>query len=74
MDEASPEYTKLLNVEIWDSIPSPYFRLSSGWFPSLRIALANVFQDHDGLLRCARKEDCWSSWCAVTRVVAYVHV
>eukprot|EP00966_Prymnesium_polylepis_P242843 5616147-Prymnesium_polylepis.1 len=22
-DEASPEYTKLLNVEIWDSIPSP---------------------------------------------------
>jgi hypothetical protein len=30
MDEASPEYTKLLNVEIWDSVPSPYFRLSSG--------------------------------------------
>ena len=57
MDETSPEYTKLLNVEIWDSIPSPYFRLSSGWFSSLRIALANVFQDHDSLLRCARRQD-----------------
>mmetsp|Transcript_73841 Transcript_73841/g.202934 ORF Transcript_73841/g.202934 Transcript_73841/m.202934 type:complete len:291 (+) Transcript_73841:356-1228(+) len=67
MDEASPEYTKLLNVEIWDSIPSPYFRLSSGWFSSLRIALANVFQDHDSLLRCAKRQDIGRGAVGVTR-------
>ena len=57
MEEGSAEYTKLLNVDIWDGVPSPYFRLSSGWFSSLRIALANVFQDGDSLLRCAKGED-----------------
>eukprot|EP00966_Prymnesium_polylepis_P003099 71020-Prymnesium_polylepis.1 len=57
VEEGSAEYTKLLNVDIWDGVPSPYFRLSSGWFSSLRIALANVFQDGDSLLRCAKGED-----------------
>lgn len=58
MDHATnKDWEKLPGVQKWDGVPSPYFRLSSGWFQTLKLALGGIYQDGDTLLRCCQRLD-----------------
>ena len=57
------DWEKLPGVQKWDGVPSPYFRLSSGWFQTLKLALGGITRIgkaivyHAVYMRCSHSRD-----------------